>query len=164
MLTLSMTLDLRAPVHRVWSVLLDFPKYREWHPFFKLAGAGAEGAVLDFTFRRHPNAPGGLTAKATIVRLQPEEVFAFRYGVRGVLLAEDRFELLPINGRTRLTRTTDYGGFVPFVSGWAAKKRMTSLLEMPVHSLARYLAGPNLPSAAKAAQIGQPRRRRRRRP
>ena len=159
MLTLSTHVDLQAPVHCVWSVLLDFSNYPKWHPFVELAGTAVEGGTLAFTFRRRADATRRASATATIVRLEEEAVFAFRYGHRAFLLAEDRFALSEVNGKTRVTRVTEYRGFVPLVSGWAAKRRMKSLLDLPVLSLARYLESVNKPAApaktapAKAAPV-----------
>lgn len=152
MLTLRTDLDIDAPVQRVWSVLLDFANYPKWHPFVELAGTAMEGGTLAFTFRRRADATRRASATATIVRLEEEAVFAFRYGHRAFLLAEDRYELSEVDGKTRVTRVAEYRGLVPLVSGWAAKKRMRSLLELPVLSLARYLEGVKKPATpAKAA-------------
>ncbi|KAI0659644.1 hypothetical protein C8Q70DRAFT_1154379 [Cubamyces menziesii] len=34
-LTISVSVDIDAPIEKVWEVLLDFPKYGEWNPFVR---------------------------------------------------------------------------------------------------------------------------------
>ena len=160
MLTMTNRIDIDAPIRRVWSVLLDFPSYCKWHPYFELAGNASEGSKLEFTFRRQPDAERRFTSEATIVCLKAEETFAITYGIRGFLFVEDRFELTRINGTTRVTRTTEYRGIVPLLTGWASTRRLSGLLDAPLGSLARYTSGVAKTNSVTRAQHSQGQQRR----
>ncbi|KAI0776749.1 hypothetical protein BD413DRAFT_228293 [Trametes elegans] len=34
-LVVNVTVEIDAPIEKVWQILLDFPKYREWNPFVR---------------------------------------------------------------------------------------------------------------------------------
>ena len=50
MKSLHASIDIEAPAERVWAVVIDFPRYREWNPFIvKAAGEPRVGERLDVT-------------------------------------------------------------------------------------------------------------------
>lgn len=47
---IATSIDIAAPVERVWSVLMDFARYPQWNPFVRrIAGSGTPGDTLQVT-------------------------------------------------------------------------------------------------------------------
>ena len=47
---IATSIDIAAPVERVWSLLMDFASYPQWNPFVrKIAGTGTPGDTLQVT-------------------------------------------------------------------------------------------------------------------
>lgn len=150
MLQLTKTVYVRASINRVWATLLNFSRYAEWHPFLELSGIAAEGEHLELSFRQSSDAVRRFRSQAEVIRLEPKKMFAIRFGVRGLLLAEHSFELTPANEQTSVTHTTTYRGIVPLVTGSISRNRLLPFVEMPARSLELHLSG-----ARTAAHVGK---------
>jgi len=115
--TVTSEVRIAAPLSRVWSLLLDFPKYPDWNPFIRrIEGQPEPGARLDFLFRIHP----GLTisAEGRLKRLEPDRALSWT-GHAGDprLLAVEHWFLLDADGAgTVLWQGEDFLG--AGASGW----------------------------------------------
>ena len=54
MATIITEVDVAVPPDRVWQILMDFERYREWHPFIELKGVAVEGGEVAYTLRKNP--------------------------------------------------------------------------------------------------------------
>ncbi len=69
---LSTTIEINAPADRVWTILMDFPRYPNWNPFLRqIDGEPTVGNRI--TARIQP--PGGkaMTFKPTVLVATPEQ-------------------------------------------------------------------------------------------
>ena len=105
------TIELKAPVGRVWRALTDYEEFGTWFRV-KLDGPFVPGEVS----RGHVTYPGyeHLNWEAVVARMEPPRVFAFTWHPYAIDPAVDysvepptlvQFELEPIAGGTRLTVT-----------------------------------------------------------
>ena len=105
------SVDLNAPLDRVWAAIADSRQFGEWfrvrlsEPFAE--GQEASGSVL------HPGYEH-VTWRARVVKIEPKSLFAFTWHPYGVDEAIDysqeeptlvEFRLEPMGDRTRLTIT-----------------------------------------------------------
>src|SRR5947209_17565129 len=76
MKTLQATVDINAPVHRVWSVLSDVAAYPEWNPFIRrIEGTLQPGSRL--TVRIEPPRGSGMTFKPTVQAVEPNQLLCW---------------------------------------------------------------------------------------
>jgi hypothetical protein len=62
-------IEINASPQRVWKILVDFEKYKEWNPFIhKITGQPKEGSKIEI----HIETPGGKNRKyePTVIRVQ----------------------------------------------------------------------------------------------
>ena len=74
---LRTSIEIAAPVGRVWDVLTDFAAFPRWNPFIRaIHGVLAERARLQVKIRP----PGGraMTFRPTVLRVDPERFFSWR--------------------------------------------------------------------------------------
>jgi hypothetical protein len=118
--TVSHTVDIEAPAHRVWDVLTDTAAYPEWNPFIvEASGDLVAGSRLAVTIvppgrRRQRFTP-------TVTAIEPEQRLAWlgRLLLPGVLDGEHSFELDALGpGSTRLRQSEQFSGvLVPVLRG-----------------------------------------------
>jgi hypothetical protein len=98
---ISTSVDIAAPIRRVWSVLMDFAAYPSWNPFIlRLLGQPSPGNRLSVTIQ--PVGGRAMTLSPTVLAATPE--FEFRWKgmllVRGIFDAEHCFRLSATTGTT----------------------------------------------------------------
>ena len=112
------TIDIDAPLARVWAVMLDFPRYGEWNPFIvraELTGPPQIGAALRLQVRWHDGT--GATSGERITELTPPTRLVYRFTgplhTLGLVRATrvQRLEPLP-NDRTRYITREDFNGLL----------------------------------------------------
>ena len=104
-------IDIDAPPERVWAHLVDLPAWSEWNPFITSArGTPAVGERL--TLRMEP--PGGrrITMRPTVTVVSEAAALEWlgRLGVRGVFDGRHHFDLVPVDGGTRLVQKESFRG------------------------------------------------------
>lgn len=113
--------DIAAPPHKVWEVLLDFPSYAQWNPFFgKIEGEASPGSTLKVS-TRGKNGGTGMSFTPTVLQVQAPERLAWR----GHFLFPAAFEgthefLLEATSEqgTRLRHLERFRGLlIPFLGG-----------------------------------------------
>lgn len=107
-------IEIDAPPARVWSVLVDTPRYPQWNPFIvELRGELAVGRDIRFRFRIPPlpRLPG----RATVLAFDAEAElrWAGRLLRPWLFRAEHYHRLTPLaGGRTRFTHGEVFSGFL----------------------------------------------------
>lgn len=91
----SVDTSFRLPVSigRVWRLLVDIERYRDWHPTLSFTDRGGYDERVDYVYA--PRGPRGprLAAEGTIVNLDWLSGFAWRTGLRGLLVIEESYRL-----------------------------------------------------------------------
>ncbi len=114
------TIEIDAPVERVWIVLLDFPSYSDWNPFIVgLSGDAKPGHVL----RAHARIPGrkemSFNTRVSGLKENRELLLHSTY-VRGLVYGQHRFTIEPLGPkRARFSQGVSFSGIlVPIMGGW----------------------------------------------
>lgn len=124
---------------KVWAALVDFPRYRRWHPVVEIEGPATEGAEVDYFYRSGVNAPRGMSMKAKIKTLQPARELCMEFGVRGFATIEERYLLLREGTQVRVIHSASVRGVLPLLAGRFFRRRLTEKLQLPLDWLARHL-------------------------
>jgi hypothetical protein len=112
--------EINAPIEKVWAVLTDFPRYKEWNTFIPLI----EGQpIRDSKLKIQITPPGkkAMTFTPVITQLQKERLLQWCgvLGMAGLFKGIHSFELERLSDtRTRLIHYEVFTGIlVPFVFG-----------------------------------------------
>ncbi|API61518.1 hypothetical protein BSL82_18975 (plasmid) [Tardibacter chloracetimidivorans] len=103
MFTVANSISLSAPLARVWRVLVDVDRYRDWHPTVGLESDPADPKKLLCTYWRPGWTDPVISADGRIVCLERPCHFAWRVGIKGLLQIEEGFHLKKSPEGTRLT-------------------------------------------------------------
>ena len=93
---------INASPERVWSILIDFPRYPEWNPFVReVKGKIAVGEKLKVYVK--PENSRGMRFNATITKINPNKEFRWvgRLLFPGILDGEHIFIIQPM-GRNKI--------------------------------------------------------------
>jgi hypothetical protein len=110
--TIDTTIEIDAPIEKVWAEFADFERWPEWNPFIvELGGEVAAGGRLDV--RMQP--PGGkaMTFRPEVLEFAPERELRWlgRVLLPGVFDGEHRFRLESVgDDRTRFTQSEKFRG------------------------------------------------------
>ena len=111
-----------APPDKVWGVLADFARYREWNPLnIEAQGQALPGAKVAMTFLNLAGRPGStIRQTVTLAVCEPGRELAWR-GVFPLLFhGRHGFVLTPEGGGTRVVQTEALWGLLPAI--WGAGK------------------------------------------
>ena len=114
MFSVGSSFRLPVPIGRVWRLLVDIERYSEWHPSLRFVDRSGETERLDYIYS--PRGPRGpqLAAEGAIVSLDWLSGFAWRTGMRGVLVVEESYQLEKLGQGVEVTHQLAIGG----VLGW----------------------------------------------
>lgn len=126
-----------APL-RVWTALADFDGYKRWHPFIRLAGAGSEGAKLDYTFFTTWTRKS-LTAPATLTRFRKPQTIGWLAGLRGILLIEEVYEINVVPAGTEVRHRMTWRGLLGRMPLVNTRPRLLRFMEESDAALERHL-------------------------
>lgn len=92
---ISTSIIIHATPQKVWSILMDFPKYETWNPFItSISGTPEVGKKIE----AHMQPPGakGMTFKPKVLVFEPEKEFRWigHLGIPGLFDGEHRFQLI----------------------------------------------------------------------
>jgi len=138
-----------ASLSTVWGALVDFPRYRSWHPLVEIEGTAREGAEVDYFYRNNVVAPRGMSTKATITTLQPMREFRLEMGVKGIAIIEEQYLLTREGKQVRVIHTADVKGILPFLAGHLFRKRLTEKFQLPLDWLGRHLTSTKTPKLGR---------------
>ena len=114
MLEIQHSLDISAPIARVWEILSDFPAYPSWNPFIRsISGAQTAGSRLKVTIQPQGGRP--MTLAPTLLNFSPLKEFRWKGQllVPGVFDGEHYFQLRErVEGGVCLTHGEIFSGFL----------------------------------------------------
>ncbi|MDF8335454.1 SRPBCC family protein [Novosphingobium cyanobacteriorum] len=93
MIACRSSLVLGMPAIRVWRVIADVERYREWHPVFALHSDTQNPGKLLCTARRWGRGEAMVTADARLTRSDSNRELSLRIGIPGVLEFEESFQV-----------------------------------------------------------------------
>ncbi len=145
MIKVTSDIVIRATPDRVWRTLIDFPRFRDWHPFLELDGVAEQDATVDYWFRLNPTGPRQWTARALIKQLEAPQALMLALGMPGILWIEERFELAATTGGTLVTHSANFRGIIPFLLPRKfIQRRALPIYRTPIEWLAQYFSSPTL--------------------
>src|SRR3546814_4682605 len=93
MFTVENSILLPAPLARVWRLVFDVNRYRDWHPDIGLESDPNDPKQLIYTYWRPGWADPIISVEGSIVRLKRPSEFAWRVGIRWLFEIEEGFHL-----------------------------------------------------------------------
>jgi hypothetical protein len=117
--TVEASIEIAAPVERVWSVVADLDAFRDWNPFMtEASGELAEGGRLSITIEP----PGGraMTFKPTVLEVErPHRIrWLGRFLLPGLFYGEHLLQVEELEGvGSRFTQSERFGGILTWISG-----------------------------------------------
>jgi hypothetical protein len=112
-------IEIAAPPGRVWDVLIDFPRFREWNPFIiRIEGAPAPGARLRVEIRPPGKSPMTFSPMVLAARPGKELRWRGRLLLPGIFDGEHAFELEERGGMCSFRQSERFTGLlVPLLGG-----------------------------------------------
>lgn len=129
-----------ASLSNVGGALVDFPRYRRWHPLVEIEGFAQEGADVEYYYRGNSEAPRGMSMTARITKLEPAREMVMEFGVRGFALIEERYLLMREGTHVRLIHSANVKGLLPLLGARLFRKRIINKFQLPIDRLAHHLA------------------------
>jgi hypothetical protein len=111
---LRTVIQISAPRDRVWQVLTDFEKWKDWNPIVnQVRGSASEHSRLKITMRG-PDGEDTMQYQATVLEAIPPKSFRWRATMMGgFMFSNDRvFELAEKNGGTELVNAEQFSGLL----------------------------------------------------
>lgn len=146
---ISTEVTIPASLSAVWGLLVDFPRYRSWHPFVEIAGQAREGAEIDYFYRNKVEAPSGMSIRATILRLQPMREIRLWMGFKGIATLEEWYRLERVGTQVLVVHAGTATGVIPIVSAPLIRNRLTQKFQLPLDWLARHLTSAQTPKTGR---------------
>jgi hypothetical protein len=109
---LTTEIEIDAPAHVVWEILVDFERHPEWNPFIEeIAGRASPGSRLSLTVRPPGRRATSFAPKVLAADEARELRWLGRVGLPGVFDGEHRFVLEPLGtARVRLVHAERFRG------------------------------------------------------
>lgn len=139
MFTVENTIVLCAPLARVWQLIVDLDRYRDWHPYITLKNDPVDPRKLSCTYRNPDSAAPLFSADGYVVRLDRQADFAWRLGIKGVLQIEESFHLEKSDQGTQLMHCLSCSGIGSWLGLAVLKRAFRRSLVRIDDSLAIYL-------------------------
>lgn len=139
MFTVENSILLPAPLARVWRLVVDVDRYRDWHPHIGLESDPNDPKKLIYTYWRPGWADPIISAQGSIVRVKPPSDFAWRVGIRGLFEIEEGFHLEKAPQGTRLTHRLCCSGIGSWLGFLVMKPFLRRRLSGTGGSLERHL-------------------------
>ena len=122
------SIDIDAPVAKVWGVISDFKAYPKWNPFItQMSGDLKVGSVYDVVVK----IPGRKDTKfkSKLVRVQENKEMFFQGTIMKGLLTDDHLFTVESLGenKTRLFQSITFKGFMSSLAGGTIKDSQKGL-------------------------------------
>ena len=114
MKSLHTEIEIKAPLDKVWSILMDFEKYPEWNPFIKsISGKVETGATLKVVLHQPESKP--MTIKPKVLKVEEKKQFTWlgHFIFPGVFDGEHSFKMREIEpGVTKFVHCENFKGIL----------------------------------------------------
>lgn len=109
---------INASTEKVWSVLMDTQRYREWNPvLIPIEGKLEPGAKVKYEFHQDENSTTEIPSR--VKKIIPGKLLNQGGGITGILRFDHRYILEAMDDKTKVTIHEDYRGI--WVNFWNAK-------------------------------------------
>lgn len=139
MFTIENTILLPAPMARVWRLLVDVDRYRDWHPHTGLESDPADPRKLFYTYWQPGWKDPVISAEAWVVRFKRPSDFAWRAGIKGLFRIEEGFRLEKAPQGTQLTHRLSCSGIGSWIGFFVIRPFLRRPLVRADGSLERHL-------------------------
>ena len=114
MKTITTSIDIQAPIEKVWSALMAFDQYNGWNPIVKAKGKAYLGEEIELTMKITNDNKKEMNYRATIVELTPCTYFRFRAKMMaGFMFTNDKiYEFSQSGDTTTLTHSETFSGLM----------------------------------------------------
>jgi hypothetical protein len=136
---------LHAAPSRVWAALIDFENYALWNPFVRIIGKADSDSYLKYSFRLKPQSKWHFKAKARISQFVDDRLITFTYGIRGILVIEESYAIIPMRTGCCLTHTLLYHGILSRLNSKTMQLKFYMILEI-IDRQFRTMFAPTRPS------------------
>src|SRR3546814_6594874 len=89
MFSVGTAFRLPVPIGRVWRLLVDIDRYGDWHPTLRFTNRPGDEERVDYVYAPRASQGPELTGAGMIGNLDWLSGFAWRTGMRGVLVSEE---------------------------------------------------------------------------
>ena len=116
------SVEIDAPIERVWEVLTDFKAYSKWNPFItQMSGELKEGSIFDVVVK----IPGRKDShfKSKLVKIADKQELIFNGTIKKGMLTDDHLFKLESLGenKTKMFQSIAFKGFMSYFAGSTIK-------------------------------------------
>lgn len=125
MTTLTTSIDIDAPIEKVWAVLTDFDAYSEWNRFTPIVEtSGRIGEPVRLRVRLNEKENGRLTRSA--LTMKKKAAYELCWGSENFLIKVNRYQTLtPLeDGGTRYESREPFGGLLAPLIMWLHRENL----------------------------------------
>mgnify|MGYP003385905647 CR=1 FL=1 len=114
MKTITTSIEINAPIEKVWNALMAFDQWNGWNPISKAKGKAYLDEEILLTMKVTQDNKKEMNYKATVVELEPTTYFRFRAKMMaGFMFTNDKiFELSQEGDVTTLKHTETFSGLM----------------------------------------------------
>jgi len=124
-------IDVSAPPSKVWSIIIDIDKWKEWSPIIKAShGTASVGSELTITMMGKEKDKDGPEYNPIITELEEPNYFSWRaHMLAGFIFTNEKvFELEETESGTRLTHKEMFSGLLAPIFRGQMKKGVPPML------------------------------------
>ncbi|WP_447954245.1 SRPBCC family protein [Sphingopyxis chilensis] len=110
MFSVGTAFRLPVPIGRVWRLLVDIDRYGDWHPTLRFTNRPGDEERVDYVYAPRASQGPELTGEGMIVNLDWLSGFAWRTGMRGVLVIEESYRLEKLGQGVEVTHRLSCSG------------------------------------------------------
>lgn len=141
MITIENETTIPAAPGSVWRVLMDFERYKSWHPFVRLKGEAEFGGTIRYVYTTSLFGRHTMPTPAVITKLEAGKAFAWRTGLKFLLDFTEGYTLSRHPIGTRLVHRIEYHGLIAWLSRGGLQKRGLAMMSEADTALRAYLSG-----------------------
>jgi hypothetical protein len=107
-------IEIKAPIEKVWTILMDFNRYPDWNPFVKsIEGKAERGSGLKIVLHQPESKPMTIKPKCMVVEKNSEFRWKGKLLIPGIFDGEHIFKMRDAgNGMTKFIQTENFGGLL----------------------------------------------------
>lgn len=123
------TIDTKASVGEVWTLLSDFAAYRDWHPLVAIHGEAVFNAALTIEPTALRPGPGHPMIPARVVWYVPAELIGWRLGIRRLLWIDETYQVIALADGAQVLHEVRFSGLLAGPTQLLIRRRVMIYLE-----------------------------------